>query len=264
MKCFHHNDLDGRAAGAVVAQYENNYNPSDYFEVDYSTRIPIEKIDKDERVYFVDYSFTEDTIDTLESILDITKNVIWIDHHKSSIKLVGMYPDLLERTKGIIRDDISGAALTYMYIYGVSYDDIPLALKYVSDYDCHILSMPDVMEFKYGIDIEDYSPLSDIWGTLLSSDGYSTINYIITNGRIAKRYHDNQCESIRNSIGYESLLDGYKVLVINRDGNSTLFGDKFNEYDICVRWSFNGRLYTYSLYTTRDDIDVSEIAENRC
>jgi oligoribonuclease NrnB/cAMP/cGMP phosphodiesterase (DHH superfamily) len=35
MKCFYHNDLDGRCAGSIVAKYENNYNKEDFFEVDY-------------------------------------------------------------------------------------------------------------------------------------------------------------------------------------------------------------------------------------
>ena len=40
MKCFHHNDIDGKAAGAIVARKTGNYNKADYIMYDYSTPIP--------------------------------------------------------------------------------------------------------------------------------------------------------------------------------------------------------------------------------
>lgn len=49
MKCFYHNDLDGRCAGSIVAQYRNNYNPDDFFEVDYVMDLPLDKNEDGER-----------------------------------------------------------------------------------------------------------------------------------------------------------------------------------------------------------------------
>ena len=54
MKCFHHNDIDGKAAGAIVARKTGNYNKADYIMYDYSTPIPTELIEDGETVYFVD------------------------------------------------------------------------------------------------------------------------------------------------------------------------------------------------------------------
>ena len=45
MKCFHHNDIDGKAAGAIVARKTGNYNKADYIMYDYSTPIPTELIE---------------------------------------------------------------------------------------------------------------------------------------------------------------------------------------------------------------------------
>lgn len=59
MKCFYHNDIDGRCAASIVARWTNNYNKKDYIEYDYNEPIPTEVISDKETVYFVDLSFSE-------------------------------------------------------------------------------------------------------------------------------------------------------------------------------------------------------------
>ena len=70
MKCFHHNDIDGKAAGAIVARKTGNYNKADYIMYDYSTPIPTELIEDGETVYFVDLSFSVNSVDKLKEILE--------------------------------------------------------------------------------------------------------------------------------------------------------------------------------------------------
>lgn len=263
MKCFHHDDADGRSSGAIVAMHEDNYDPANFFEVDYIQKLPIDKIGKDEKVYFVDYSFSVNTADVLRDILKITKNVIWIDHHNSSLKMIGKYPEF-KSIKGIIREGISGAALTYMYLYGESYDNIPLFLKYVSDFDCWHLTMPNIMEFKYGFECYDYSALSDFWVRLMEHDSGTSNDFldkIIEKGKIAKQYCENIYRSVRDKGAYEAKVEGYRACIINRDGFSDLFGEKMKEYDICIRWNYTGKKYSYSIYSSNPKIDVSKIAE---
>lgn len=259
MKCFHHDDIDGRAAGAVVAKFENNYQPENFFEVDYVQVLPLDKINRNERVYFVDYSFSKNTVDVLRRILEITPDVIWIDHHKSSEDMLKEYPEF-KTIPGIVKEGISGAALAYMYLYHKSYEEIPKILQYVSDYDCFHLKLPDTMQFKYGVESVDHGPLSDLWVRALDVN-YGILEELIRRGEIVKSYHNNQCKDVRNTYGYESTVEGYTALIINRDGNSSLFGDQFNQYDVCIRWTFNGERYVYSIFTSKDDIDVSKIAE---
>jgi hypothetical protein len=159
---------------------------------------------------------------------------------------------------GLVKSGISGAALTYMYLYHTTYQDLPLFLKYISDYDCFILEYPDTLQFKYGVESMNHGPLSDLWRNALNNQ--DILEDLINRGEIIKSYYDNQARDILDSYGYETTIDGYSALILNRDGNSTLFGDKFNQYDICVRFTFNGEKYIYSLFTHRDDIDLSKIA----
>lgn len=261
MKCFHHCDIDGRAAGAVVAKFENNYDPGNFFEVDYVQTLPLDKISKGEKVYFVDYSFSESTVDVLKKIIEITEDIIWIDHHKSSRDMLDKHPEF-KTIPGMVHIGISGAALTYMYLYHEFYERIPKILQYVSDYDCFHLKLPDVMQFKYGIESVNHGPLADLWVRALDVN-YGILEDLISRGEIVKSYHDNQCRDVRDQFAYEADVDGYTALIVNRDGNSSLFGDKFSQYDVCIRWTFNGERYVYSIFTSKPDIDVSEIAKKR-
>lgn len=89
--CYHHNDLDGRCAAAVVAHYFKDKNPDNYIESDY-TGLKTELCWDNDEVFIVDYSFTENTMEALLAICDIARRVVWIDHHDSSIDLVKNHP----------------------------------------------------------------------------------------------------------------------------------------------------------------------------
>ena len=84
MKCVYHKDLDGIASAAIVSHFVKE--PCDYIEVGYSKEFPFDQIAKDELVYIVDFSIEE-----WERLLEITKDVVWIDHHKSAIELYADY-----------------------------------------------------------------------------------------------------------------------------------------------------------------------------
>jgi oligoribonuclease NrnB/cAMP/cGMP phosphodiesterase (DHH superfamily) len=260
MKCFYHNDIDGRAAGAVVARYTSNYNRDDFFEVDYIQPLPIDKISQDEEVYLVDYSFKESTLDQLTKILDITKNVIWCDHHTSSMNLLETYPCLNE-IAGLRIEGISGAALIHMYLYNCSFDDMPMYLQYVSDYDCWKYEFdPETTHFKIGLETHSYDAIDPIWN-MLASD-IEVEEQIIAIGAIIKGYIDAEHTQYRNSYSYETEIRGHKCLVVNRRCNSWIFGEKYNEYPLVMVWVFNGTKYQYSIYSSNKDIDCSKIAES--
>lgn len=262
MKCFHHNDLDGRCAGAVVAQYTQNYNQEDYFEVDYIKPLPIDKISDNEEVYIVDYSFKEDTVWQLDEILKKTQNVVWCDHHTSSLNLLKQRPEL-KNIKGLVQDKISGAALTYMYLYNCNFDSLPYCIKLVSDYDCWLHKYdPDTTKFKIGIDTIEHNALNIIWHILFNEiDRHSVLNDIIDKGNTVKQYIDQDNTQYRQTWAYESEIDGHKCLVINRKASSWIFGEKVNEYPITMVWVFNGEKYIYSIYSIDPNVDCSKIAE---
>jgi oligoribonuclease NrnB/cAMP/cGMP phosphodiesterase (DHH superfamily) len=262
MKCFYHNDIDGRCAGSVVAQYENNYNKGDYFEVDYIMELPLNEIEENEKVYFVDYSFKKDTVWQLEKILDKTKNVIWIDHHTSSLNLEKELP-WTKDIGGLRRDGISGAGLTYMYLYRRErLGDCPDYIQLVSDYDCWKFELGDqTTYFKIGIETYYYDALDEIWKHLFTDDLCRFVCDVIDKGRIIKEYIDMDNEQYRDNYAYESEINGLKCLVVNKKSNSWIFGDKIDKYPLVMIWVFNGAKYSYSIFSTNKNIDCSKIAE---
>lgn len=261
MKCFYHNDMDGRCAGSIVAAFTKNYYKEDYFEVGYSTLPPIEKVKDGEEVWFVDYSFKEDTKHVLEELLERKCDVFWIDHHTSSMKLLEKFPEL-NSIKGLRQESISGAALTYMYCFNVDeFKSIPYYVQLVSDYDCWQFKLPDTTYFKLGIDMVDNDALDEIWQILFFSEDMCEIDELSRVGKILKNYIDKEHTQYRESYGYESEIGGYKCFVVNRMCNSWIAGEKYNEYPLVCVWVFKGNKYKYTLYSGNPDVDCSKIAE---
>lgn len=60
----------------------------------------------------------------------------------------------------------------------------------------------------------------------------------------------------------ESCSDykSYKILVINKKGNSQMFGDKYYEYDAVVTMFFNGQMFTHSIFSNDEGLNCEEVA----
>jgi len=261
MKVFYHSDLDGRASAAVIAAFINNYDKDDYFEVAYIDSLPLDKISDGESVFFVDYSFKKDTVWVLQNLLEKNCDIIWIDHHTSSIELEKSMPELKE-IKGIRSDEYSGAVLTQMYIHNWEYNDCDYFIKLVDDYDCWKYNLePYTTFFKLGLDTYKYDALDKVWVDLLDED-FDTWKSIMDKGGIIKGYVDEDNVQYRDSFAYESEICGNKCLVVNKRSNSWIFGDKYNDYPLVMVWVFNGEFYSYSIFSSNADIDCSKIAES--
>lgn len=83
----------------------------EYIKINYGIEFPFDSIGKNEIVYIVDYSISPEEMDKL---LEITSNVIWIDHHKSAIE---KYKNYDKDVKGLRYDGIAGCMLTYCYLF---------------------------------------------------------------------------------------------------------------------------------------------------
>ena len=273
MKCFHHNDLDGYCSARIVAVYENDFNSDDFIEVDYKTLLPIDRVSKNEKVYIVDYSISENTYQSLVELLKITNDIIWIDHHVSSIKMLENHRELsviLDNPNSIVNTlySYSGAALTYMSLYKkADYNSIPTYIRFVSDYDTWKYEYgKDTEYFKCGMEMYPYKPFDEIWEKLEKDiDREDFLSGLIESGRSIRVYLEQNYKFKRSYLSYEVELDGYKCLVVNLDGNSWVFGDEIENqvYDVFILWHYDGEYYSYSLYSSnKRDVDVSKIAEN--
>ena len=281
---YHHNDHDGIvAAGVLYNLYPDSDNAEFIFTmIDYAKELNFDHINfvNDDEVYFLDYSFTNDhNLKEFKKLLERrspadSSKVIWIDHHVSSFK------SELEKYEiaGILDTSLCGAALTYLYFTPASYESfnatnlgtyfhndkkIPEFLKYIDDYDCWKHLYPETNNFHYGFIVSD--PTSHIIGNLLYKNTMIT-DIIYSGGKIKKYLAANDKDYHIDMYGFEYKLPkehgGLRCFCINRKGNSLMFGDKVDDYDAVIPFYFNGTKWSYSIFTTKDQVSCEAVAKS--
>ena len=119
MICYHHNDLDGKAAAFCVHTYKPKTiidTPDSYFQCTYDDKF--DKHTEKDDVLIVDLSISPSTYSDFLEVCRTARTVTWIDHHKSSIDIVAAHKDELQHIKNLtyfVSDCACGAALTYAY-----------------------------------------------------------------------------------------------------------------------------------------------------
>lgn len=258
MICFHHNDLDGRCAGAIVRSFWKNhaddgYVEEKYIELDYKDKIPITKIHFGEQIILVDFSFKPDQ---MKKVLELTKKVIWIDHHITAKDYPYQHLDGLRDFKD---KSMSGCELTWKFFY--PHKSMPRAVEFIGDYDKWALKyQPECFQFYEGLKMEVTIPQSALWTHLF--DGNKDIEReILIQGKSAIRYRDNYCDKICADFGYEIEWEEYKAFATNfYQFGSKGFGKRMEKYDFCIGYIHDGEKFTVSLYSVKD-VDVSQICK---
>lgn len=274
MKCFYHNDADGKCAGFWVALSAGltDYNDrNEFVEMDYSKPFPTDSIRANEQIYIVDYSIPPYE---MRKLLEITQDVTWIDHHKTAIE---KYADFEYDIRGVRYDGVAGCMLTYCYLHHMTsrgmgeikpfdpsmMEDAPYFTKLIADWD--------VWKFEYGDDTRyfhtafesyDFHPNSDSRNMFLTrNDEQIEDGGLIEQGKIMTRYRDQWAKTYCESRGFETIFEGYKAFALNLGlCNSEYFKSVDNgTYDILIPFSFDGDKWIISLYSR--NIDVSEIAK---
>jgi len=265
MKCFHHNDLDGRAAAVAVLD-----NFGDYVEtcqINYNIPFPFDQIEKTEAVFIVDYSIKPEE---MERLLKITKAVTWIDHHKTAI---AKYEDFPHKVKGYRSTKYAGCVLTWIYLNKMLpdkleptdeqleewYKDVPHFLKLIGDYDTWTFAFPETNAFHYGALRYDTEPKSEFWHRCVDR---STVVKVGNEGSIVLQYRDQWAKDYMKSWAYEVEFEGCTGIAANLAQCGSQYFESFEDkYDLMLPFVWDGKQWTVSLYTTREHIDVSEIAK---
>ena len=190
---FHHIDNDGYAAGFwcredvitnLITTYESDnwgcYNDISHIvyninliPINYNQPVDYSNIKENDIVYVVDFSFEPEVMD---EIYNITKNVIWIDHHLSAINKYSSYESkyqdssLLTIIPGCRSTLVAGCALTWQYLFGSMrkededilyilpdttreeiYENSPIANRYIADNDIWAFELADTKKFIAGL-----------------------------------------------------------------------------------------------------------------
>lgn len=271
MKCFYHNDADGKCAGFWVSLNASIVESGpiyEFIEMSYERPFPIDSIAPNEQIYIVDYSISPDE---MRELLKITKDVTWIDHHKTAIeKYQGFEHDI----RGIRYDGIAGCMLTYCYLrhmtdrgigeikpFDISMtEDAPMFTKLIADWD--------VWKFEYGDDTRNFitafnsynfNPQSREWDRFFKSDpvfGPVAVFNMIDEGKIMLKYRDGWAKEYLKRFGFEVNFEGLNCFAVNLGNCNSEYFKSLPEgkYDAFMPFAYNGERWTVSMYSKTHDV----------
>ena len=258
MKIYFHSDLDGRCAGAIACRALRDQNKGakvELIELDYKDEIVVKEINPYEQVIIVDFSFKPEV---MEKVLLLTKNIVWIDHHKTAFEY-----KYSEELRGIRDNKFSGCELTWKYFYGKK--EMPRAVELIGDKDKWAWKFGEhTANFNMGMKLYDHQPEDKIWNRLFGLGAYfrlAEVSDIIEEGKICIKFRDQFCKDYAKSYGFETVFENYKCFALGiYMFGSEAFGDRMKKYDICLSYEYVGDSWIVGLYSIKD-IDVSKIAQ---
>jgi oligoribonuclease NrnB/cAMP/cGMP phosphodiesterase (DHH superfamily) len=284
MKVFHHNDLDGRAAGAVINHFREGkslkadrrrsstssnekIDAYEFIEMEYSREFPLDSISINEQIYIVDFHVQND--DDFRKLQAITQNITLIDHHKSTVEHREKHPELYSNIESIITSARSGCWLTWEYFVLLEmkaeyFDDnakiiIPKAIQLIDDMDRWIWDYEETENFTTGMKLYSHQPTDEVWVQLLSRNAGSLIARIIERGITCVQYDNMISNDYCNAYGFEATFEGHKTFAQGMyRGGSKAFGERIKQYPLLISFEFTGDKWIIGLYS--ETIDVSEIA----
>ena len=283
MKCFYHNDADGKCAAYWVRYFIGDILKIDFVSMDFRTPFPLDTIEKDEDVYIVDYSIDPAI---MSKLLEKTTRITWIDHHITAIGKYAAYMALGEsypypvpnrimahdvEFRGIRYDGIAACMLTYCYLRHMTnrgvgeikpfepwmMEDAPMFTKLIADWDVMALAYGDkTKQFIAAFNTGDFDPATGKdWQTSPSLPTEKMIEH----GKHMIKFRDGWAKSYL-SFGFLTYFQGYKCFALNLGlCNSEYFKSlQLGTYDIYIAFVFDGVQYSVSMYSKV--VDVSQIA----
>jgi len=255
MKCFYHaTDLDGQCSGAIIRQ---EFPECELIGITYSDAFFWNIIQPNETIIMVDFA-----LQPFEDMLKLDKacDLIWIDHHLSSIEESdrhGFHP------KGWWKIGEAACELTWQYFVS---PDLPLAVYLIGRHDVWDHSDYRTLAFHYGMQKYNTQPSEDdFWRELLhSSDNEKLIDSFIRDGDIILEYVRRDNAKYVKACSFDVTLDDYQCIAANKMlCGSQLFESIWDgdQYDIMLAFGYKSGRWNISLYTDRADIDVSQIAK---
>lgn len=279
---IHHVDMDGDSSGGIAHSYakkilekEKRTAKISFLRYNYKTS-ELDKYLHDVRArkefsnglkstaIITDLSLP---MDSMEKILKDYDEVIWIDHHGTSLKVA---KDLAtnEKFKGklsvAIDKNSSGAYMTYLLFCDSFFATQDDAIKHafpallISCYDTW--NTNNVLWYTMGLYMNQYyfdigvlQAGHDYWDNLLcNKNSDDCLKETLTYGKKL-----NSISELKNDVLYSSVCkyfyshNGYSICIINGHGNSTRFPSTSNESDIkiLVRFNPNDNSLTTSLFS---------------
>ena len=263
---YHGRDLDGWASGAIVKKWcEENDHEIELIGWDYGLDVPLNTI-VDGSDILCDALFICDVMlpkDDMENLYECGVNMIWCDHHESSLKDA---KDMqFNNCDGIRTVDFAGCELTWKYCFPD--EDIPIFIEYLGKYDSH-REMDDenkngILHIQYAArayitcvdDFEDQYFDDSGWIDSWIDAGSAILSYVKTDSRETYKKHK-----------FDVNIDGHNCVCVPRERFNPVNYDIDYHADgyeaaVCFWYKAEANVWEFSIYNENGELDVSEIAK---
>ncbi len=266
MKVLHHSDLDGLCSAAIVLRACPD---AECIEMNYGTPVPFERIEQGEGVVIVDFSL--EVPEDWKRLCEITKDVVWIDHHETAIEMAKNVV-----FKGPLNEDYphdGDYGISHLYgrrdtescgakWYYFQEDEPPYVVSLIDLWDRWVHNDDtEVLDFRNGSDVFDLNPKSELWEVMLTDDVVSdcTIRMIREAGQNIGKLREIENAKAVKRFAYPLEWEGYHCIVLHTDkAGSQLFDSVKGQYDILMPVNYDGRKFTVHIYS--DVVKVNDIA----
>ena len=282
VKVFYHNDPDGWCSAALVRFWLEKekipFKSEDFIEMNYDMEFPLDIVERSEPVFIVDFSLKSDVFWDLRCK---TRDITWIDHHKTAIESIDLDALDLSHCAGLRIDGVAACMLTWIYFNSnakfnptyIASEIIESAPKFVQ-----YIHLWDTWQWKNQSDHEyieafitalmtreSHPLLSEMWDKLyLKKEFPNYMMQLVQEGYACIRFRDGYGKTCCDSIGKVIKFEGYRCFVCNMPKCNSEWFKSVNQsdYDILMPFYFNmqTQCFVFSLYTSNQDIDVSKIA----
>ena len=265
MKCFYHNDLDGRCAAAILYNHRKaigtkSRHGETYIEMDYDRAFPFDEVLADEEVFILDFSLQKEG--EFQRLLEITPNVIWIDHHKSAIE---KHAAIADRMMGVQDTSKAGCVLTWEFLNTAP---LPEVVELVGDYDIWAFEFGDrTRDLHAGMVLEETDPTHPNWDTWLRVRqcrcdwAVPPGMHVINNGGVLRKASKKKATDLIKQIAFHAEFEGYRCICCNnpRKGSGVFDSVDPTSYDFMFSFFCSDRGWTVSLYNSKG-LDGTELA----
>jgi oligoribonuclease NrnB/cAMP/cGMP phosphodiesterase (DHH superfamily) len=242
---YHANCPDG--FGAAYSFWKKFGDDMEYIPVKHGQPPPEGLSGKN--VYIADFAYKRDILLELN---EKTYSLSVIDHHISAER------DLKDLDFCSFDMSHSGAYLSW--VYNFPEQPVPKLIKYIEDRDLWIWKMPHAEEVLSAID--SYDRTFEWWDYIDSLiETQEGFDRFLNEGEAILRYKKKLVYSISEN-RYDINISGDSIPVVNTPFfQSEVAGSLSEDNKYAAAYYFDGKEFIFSLRSSDDDIDVSEIAK---
>lgn len=255
---YHRSDLDGHCSGAIYRKYMNENNiDCKLHGMEYGDDIPWDLIDNN-HIAIMDWSFQP--WDVFDEVIQRASTVVWIDHHKSAISSYFEADKTYDNIESVLNIKYAACELTWKYFFE---EPIPYSVKLLGRYDMWDHVDNNVLPFQYRMRMEDTDPKNGNEGFWYNVFNDLLVDDYVDEGQLLLRYQKHVDASNVKAKSFDIEWAGKKWLTCNGGKGSTYFESIWDntKYDGMMSFYFNGKHWTISLYSDREDMDCSEICK---